>query len=330
MRAHLYLRPASFARFPSQLRSGLRNQGPAFQQSRLFHPSQPCRLLDTSVTLANGLLEGVHSVTGLPWVVSIPLTALIVRSTIAWPLQVWAHRQYRQKAILGPILVAWSRRFQDLVMLESFRKGEHIPPAVAEKRVLLKNKAKKRDLYKRWGLWNWSGRAPMLQLPIWLCMMESIRRMVGMQDGGILTIITKWLDSNANLPSIPTVQSMASEGALWFPDLLAYDPILPIFLSATLLSSIHVGFKVKPLKEIRMLPMGKERTFATMGWSLRRGAQIMSVLLIPIMHGAQAPAGLAIYWISSSSFATMQALILKKVIYNPPIPKVSDPKAVRP
>ncbi|EGE04463.1 inner membrane protein COX18 [Trichophyton equinum CBS 127.97] len=268
---------------------------------RNFHASNPNRIIDSSVLVAHDVIQGFHSITGLPWVLSIPLTAIT----------------------LNPLLLTWSRVCQKKAMDEAFREGRHLFPKAIEASWQQDFKMKRKELYKRWKIRPWASYASILQLPVWLAMMESLRRMVGM-SGGLLSIIQSWIESKVDgAPIIEVEPSMATEGALWFTDLLIADPThaLPVVLAATMFTNVTWGWKVKSAAEISKLQRSeaiRERAFKT----LKRVLQGLSIWLAPVMIYSQAPAGLLVYWISSSTFATAQTQIVRRVMRTkaPPAP----------
>lgn len=329
MRASLVSRPLHL-----RLRSGARlgrygSPGAKSLQIRQFHPTRPARLIDESVVIAHTLLQGVHATTGLPWVASIPLTAIIVRSVVALPLQLWAISHRKTEAKLSPLVVAWGRYHQDKVMATAKAEGRDLGPVVSQKRVDRGWKRSTRNLYKRWGFRPWATYAPILQLPAWLSVMESIRYMVDGPGGLLRWLQSSTVDTESTTPLIPVAESMSTEGALWFQNLLVADPIwiLPIMLSATVFTNIRLGWKIPSKEALADMPRKqvlKERAF--MG--LRIGLQFMACALAPVMIQAQAPAGLLVYWISSTLFATAQTQILHKTMPSPPTIKPLKPKDV--
>ncbi|EGD91168.2 hypothetical protein H112_00968 [Trichophyton rubrum D6] len=290
---------------------------------RNFHASNPNRIIDSSILVAHDVIQGFHSITGLPWVLSIPLTAITVRCCVALPLQIWSILKTRQLQRLNPLLLTWSRVCQKKAMDEAIMKGRHLFPKTIEASWQQDFKLKRKELYKRWKIRPWASYASILQLPVWLAMMESLRRMVGM-SGGLLSIIQSWIESKVDGARIIEVEpSMAIEGALWFPDLLIGDPThaLPVILAATMFTNVTWGWKVKSAAEISKLQRSeaiRERAFKI----LKRVLQGLSIWLAPVMIYSQAPAGLLIYWISSSTFATAQTQIVRRVMQTkaPPAP----------
>jgi inner membrane protein COX18 len=96
---------------------------------------------------------------------------------------------------------------------------------------------------------------------------------------------------------IPIEQSFATEGALWFPDLLAADPqmVLPFMLSGAILLNLS-NSPGNSLWQRR----------------LKRTLGIVGLAMGPLT--LQFPSAMLIYWISSSMLAYMQAAVLDRVM----------------
>jgi len=96
---------------------------------------------------------------------------------------------------------------------------------------------------------------------------------------------------------IPIEQSFATEGALWFPDLLAADPqmVLPFMLSGAILLN---------LSNAEGNTIWQKR--------LKRSLGIVGLALGPLT--LQLPSAMLIYWISSSMLAYIQAAVLDRVM----------------
>lgn len=303
---------------------------------------------------AHYVLQEIHSLSELPWVYSIPLTALLVRAVIATPLQILNLSATKKIMEINPLLHAWRHTCRHKVLKEAARVRAILPPAVAEGLVRQNLKKKQKELYKRWRIIKSVRYLPILQLPVFLAFIEDLRRMCGME--GLLSHLDKWYKGsemasqegavsaspaeitsiddaaigpahpNASLaesqPLIPIEQSFSTEGALWFPDLLAADPTwtLPLVLSAVVFTSVSIGSKA-PLKatsgELAGLALARYRFAA----SLRFTLQLLALSLGPIMIQTGAPAGLMIYWISSSLFATVSSYFIttKVIVLKPPV-----------
>jgi inner membrane protein COX18 len=219
---------------------------------------------------------------------------------------------------LNPLVITWGRVHQKKVMREVMEGQRLLPPEEAEAVSARALKKSTKDLYKRWNVYPWGPFVHFLQLPVWLSVMESLRRMVGM-NGGLLSILQSWVESTGGGSSVPLEQSMSAEGAFWFPDLLAADPIyvLPVLLSATVFTNITWGWKVYDIGQISNRKL-KIQAFAKL--VLKRSLQVLAISLAPCMIEAQAPAGLLIYWISSSFFATIQTRLLNNMMEPVPVP----------
>ncbi|KAE8448891.1 hypothetical protein EG329_008687 [Mollisiaceae sp. DMI_Dod_QoI] len=207
----------------------------------------------------------------------------------------------------------------------------HLGPAVAEQALLKKMRNKRVELYRRWrcGMWkNWLG---LLQLPVFLSVMEALRKMTGAKEGilGMITggddaIVRTGIQDSAGVITgdglvdqmvrIPVESSLGTEGILWFPDLLIADPqlVLPFVLSGAILLNVFGGTR--------------RQDIALPKWHLRmkRGIGLVALLIGPIM--LHVPSALLLYWISSSSLAFLQAAMLERVMPIKVPPKRCVPK----
>ena len=173
------------------------------------------------------------------------------------------------------------------------------------------------EIRKRMGLQYWRSSLSWIQLPIFLLFIETIRRMCDTR-GGLLGLIMKAPDKDAMTRSEmahtyinPCLESgLATEGALWFPDLLAPDPmlILPFALSASLFGNLLL-YDAKA--KANGIPIGK--------WQLRfqRTLKLMALGIGPATLAM--PSGMLIYWISSSLCALGQHALLEWYIPGRPI-----------
>src|SRR5690606_8129487 len=191
-------------------------------------------------------------------------------------------------------------------------QGKDLGPAASTRLVDKRWKRATRRLYQRWKARPWVSYVTILQLPAWLSVMESLRWMVD-GPGGLLRWIQSWgktVDTESTTALIPVAESMSTEGALWFQNLLVADPtwILPIMLSGAVLTNIRLGWKVPSADVIADMP--RKQALRQRAWKgLRTGLQLVACSLAPMMIQAEVPAGLLVYWISSTLFATAQTQI---------------------
>lgn len=287
-------------------------------QRRSFHPSRPHQILDTGVTLAHGLLQGVHSVSGLSWALSIPLTAVAVRMTFGFTQQWWSRSQSLKKSRLTPMLTAWRTIHQKRIQESYSQNKAAITPVVANKLVFNDLKKTESEIYKRWGIKRWAPFVFLTQVPIFLSMIEALRMMVD-TNIGLLGYMADWMGSKSETV-FPVESSMATEGALWFPDLLANDStfLLPLLLSGTIFTNVTWGSKRASKREILEMS-GRSALKARAMNALRTILQVFAVCIFPA--ACQMPSGILIYWISSSVVATAQTKFLSIMRRPFPVPR---------
>ncbi|KAL1959226.1 hypothetical protein VTO42DRAFT_2731 [Malbranchea cinnamomea] len=297
------------------------------RQCRNFHSPLAQKAIDASVFLAHGLLDGIHAATGLPWVASIPLTALVVRVTFGFLPHMFVRQQRDKKARLAPMLAAWRKVYEKQVA-ESRPEMKSLPPRYAERLVAQNVRKTYHEMRSRWKVYRWPGLVNLLPIFPWLAMMESLRKMVGMGDG-LLGIVRSGLGDDPPERVLPLEPSMASEGALWFPDLLAHDTTfaLPVMLSATLVLNVAWGWKTMSYREIATLS-AVEATSASRRKGLKYFLMALSVWMCPTVIAAQVPSGMLVYWISSSFIATLQQQFVSRVPPPIRIPKPCRPRSI--
>jgi mitochondrial inner membrane protein COX18 len=273
---------------------------------RTFHAAPQHRFLDTCFEQTYTLLNGVHTDTGLPWAATLPLAGLGVRLLLVAPFSFASDNIARRRLALQPLRHAWGHHLKGVI----FKQYAVAGPKACHRALARALGRKSRELDQRMGTQMWKGFLHLAQIPIFLVVIETIRKMSGVHDG-LLGLIAKSLtrtypgDEPSGGPeliqdlAVPVVRSFAEEGALWFPNLLVPDPIsvLPFLLSATILVNIH-------LQRRQAHGVGK--------WS-RRYFNIMTT--VGFMIGPltmQLPAAMHIYWLSTSTFAIGQNLVLHK------------------
>jgi mitochondrial inner membrane protein COX18 len=287
----------------------LRSSCPTRKLSKLFFQLPPsCRSFHASpkpqsvVVIAHDALTTLHSFTGLPWAYTIPLFALTLRTALILPLSIYQRRANQRQASLVPIIQSWRHVLQH----ETMREVGHLGPVVAQNTLIRKLRKKRIEIYRRWGCGLWKNYLGLTQLPVFLVTMEALRAMAGAQQGwwGMITgygsvgADTEPLTAEGltGAALIPMESSFATEGALWFPNLLAADPqlVLPFMLSGAILLNL---FGHKPVA------LGPWRT------RLQRSMGIVALAVGPIM--IHVPSALVLYWVSSSILAYGQSLLLE-------------------
>ncbi|CEJ54467.1 hypothetical protein PMG11_00775 [Penicillium brasilianum] len=299
----------------------------ARSQVRHFHPTKPAPWINEALDASAGLIHGVHNITGLPWVASIPLTALIVRTLVALPLQMYSKVNIRRERDITPLKQAWAN------WADSARKGlkQGQDSTNKVKEINREYFQKIKVLRNRWNISRMSSFAPVLQLPVWILLMESIRGMSGNKSGLIPWLLSliegnqEATDTAVNSLHLTVEPTFANEGALWFPDLLAGDStgILPAALAASIILNLKAGWKATPRTELADMPrLQMYRAFVSNG--LRVFVQLLALNVGLSAWFYEMPTALLIYWISSSNIASLQTYILeKKMFMKPPMPVAS-------
>ncbi|KAI9829102.1 MAG: hypothetical protein M1832_000125 [Thelocarpon impressellum] len=267
-------------------------------------------MLEATLSTTHSLLSSLHSATGLPWSATLPLAALLIRLSITTPLTLYTRRSQQRQLSLQPLLQGWQTRLRQTVISESSSLG----PAECERLAKKAVRTKRRELHARWGCPAWKNwLPPVIQLPVFLVVIETIRRMCG-ASAGLLTLATSPFRSlptpdtprtealDALSSSVTPDLSMATEGpTLWLPSLLDPDPLLllPFLLSGTLLTNIHLLGQRSPGKQ----PTTFQRRLTT---TLRLLALAIGPATLAV------PSAMLLYWTASAGLAVAQTIVLER------------------
>ncbi|KAI9851103.1 MAG: hypothetical protein M1824_002835 [Vezdaea acicularis] len=280
------------------------------------HPRFLAEALNNTLDSSSALLTQLHTTTHLPWSLTLPLTALLVRVLITGPLSLYTRRAQQRQLAIQPLLSGWSHHLRHEVVQKYGKLG----PVECEKRLKLEVYRKKRELYKRAGCAAWKSWLPLTQLPVFLFVVEGVRRLCGTHDG-LLGLLTKrfTVDSTAALdetqPALletlesiepsPIDPTLATEGILWFPNLLHPDPLLllPFLLSSLMFGTIHHSARSSRRTLENRAPSKYQRR-------LTNTLKIVALAIGPLT--LQLPAAMLLYWISSAAWALVQNLLLER------------------
>lgn len=250
--------------------------------------------------------------------------------TVALPLQIFTKVQARKDSDLSPILTAWRQHHQQRLARGPSSQGL-LPPQVAS--MVTRNlKEQHKTLRQRWGVYRFWRPANFLQMPVWIAVMESIRAMSGINTGLVPYLLSRLEPSSSSESSalhLAVEPSLATEGALWFPDLLAGDPtgILPAVLTVSILANVRAGWKAPKMKEIADLPrMEMVKHLSNKGLRLFIQALALNVGVASYFYGM--PTALMVYWITSTNVATLQTFLLQKYMFPTPSLKPWRPVSV--
>lgn len=142
------------------------------------------------------------------------------------------------------------------------------------------------------------------------------------------TTATEIGDHAASIPhdvgfSIPVEPTFATEGCLWFPNLLEADPlhVLPFAVSALLVANM-IPENIAARRELfGLAPVSGDKQAVLMGQSRKRRAFQRTMLILAFAIGPitiDLPAAVHLYWVSSAGFSLAVSKVMKRAM---PIPK---------
>lgn len=288
---------------------------------RNFHATRPSPLIAEVLSTTTGVLHGVHSLTGLPWGASIPLTAVLVRFCVAFPFQIYARRHARRLTDLSPLLVSYKKHLDNLkreqMMTSRILMDSKETPAQIERKFQKFMKKRKANLYGRWGIMSYAPFFPLLQIPVWLSFMEGVRAICGV-NAGIFRYFLPVTTGGVGEAALPGVEpSLATEGYFCFSDLLVGDPTgtLSALLGFSILLNVQNGWKTKTFAEAS--DYSERRMLIYLASKVSKGFFTMFGLYIACTtYITGLPAGMMLYWITSTNVATLQSLYIEKVLYS--------------
>ena len=288
---------------------------------RSFHSTGPrsSQFLDSCCLHMHDVVAGFHVGTGLPWGITIPLTALLMRTVFVLPMSAWTRRQSQKAASTRALNYAWAPIIQHRIKQQYAVRG----PNFCKARAKVDMKALSRELFAAAGVKRWVAWLPFLQLPLWLLPMETLRRMCGTKEGLLSYIFSLFAgeESTTDIAAVEAAKvqveaSFASEGILWFPDLLAPDPmlLLPFMLTGALFWNLGRLQKQFSNEDIQI----PKRSLY-----LQRGMRA-ATLLIPWLT-LQTPSALLLYWTSSACVGLAHNFIIDRALPLPRTPKPCRP-----
>lgn len=300
------LRPPACQLLP---RSARPSRAPACRPTaRAFHASAPRQdpLIDTLLYLPHEMISLIHG--AAPWYAAIPLSAFVARGLLVTVAGTRARALMARYIGLHPLRQALAFQKRDDIL----KRGGFRTPQQATLAVKKEVKDMTSALDKRWNV-TLSGQLSWTlgQIPIFFAMAETIRQKCGAQDG-LLGMAMSVLRGERTTMTTETGQvvarvtpsewfepSLATEGMLWFPDLLLPDPtgVLPFIASGIMFANIYTS---------------KNTVENGANWPnlLRRTLLCVSLLIGPLCQNL--PAALMLYWSSSTASVMLWNVWLDK------------------
>ncbi|OLN92040.1 Mitochondrial inner membrane protein oxa1-1 [Colletotrichum chlorophyti] len=289
--------------------------------------------IDSAINSTCDGLIWLNSLSAAPhWGSTIVAAALGV-ALIRVPLHLSSKYIANRQAESTPLISAWRH------MISADRLSAALQLARIRKRI-----AKER------GCQDWKAYGPVLGIPAWFLMSESLRRLLG-AGGGWLSLLTSgnkkntesageaaksvseyastaWSSSTDVVSKhaqqlSDAVEAMTSGGFLWFTDLTVADPTmfgLPLILAGTM--SYSFWPKDKYMRELVFDTQGAtEYLPPAVKWRVRLTRALLCTGVVVPALCVQLPAGLFLYWITSMWFNTFFSKIIDKSYKSPNIIK---------
>ncbi|GAM38987.1 mitochondrial export translocase [Talaromyces pinophilus] len=312
----------------SQLRRPVTSATILSHRTRNFHATRSAAFIPEAIIVATGCLHSVHAVTGLPWVASIPLAAVAVRMCLT-PFTLWTRILNRREKDIRPVVNCCTKHYQDAIRAKDMEERISMKQDDETKELQKALTKKINALYKEWKIPRWRFAINLVQMPVWLVFMEGMRNICGINMGLLQYLVPKSDENGVPSFELPGAEpSLATEGALWFPDLLAGDPtgLLPVMLGLTIFANVRLGFPTSTAAEAS--DQSRRQMYLNSGLIMTK--QVLTFMGPWIAFSAWMsgmPAGIMLYWIVSTNTAMLQNKLLDKFLFVnkslEPLPRMS-------
>ena len=276
-------------------------------------PQRP--FVDECLIGTHTVITAVHDSTGLSWAVTIPVLAFLVRIVILTPIELYNSGKSQKR---------WevARQFEGSISaIEKKVQEEHKDKNPTELRkiqnIALHNVHT--DLVKQNGVQPWRSVVLVIKCPIWLTMMETIRRMTGTEDG-MSSLVAKSLttlkgkqypDSAIADDLVPLEPSLATEGILWFDNLMVPDPllILPFATSIFAIFSLRRTFT-----GVRAEPGSSPEAAMRFNFRWLKYSKLAALTVGPAT--LLFPSAMLLYCISTNLATVVVRIVVRSILWN--------------
>ena len=302
--------------------------------ARKFSASTRRPFIDECLLGTHSLISGIHSMTGLPWAATIPLIAFLVRICIISPLSLYSSRMYAKSVKMCPRLI------ETRTAIEKSVEQQHGNKSHQERQNIVRiefRRARKR-LLKENGIQPRRTWIIGIKVPIWFAMMETIRRMTGTEDG-MLSLISKPSAAFGGKENpgpcitdevIPIEPSLATEGMLWFDNLMIPDStmILPFALSGLVYAMYAFPAGTHQARELPLATQEHADKVRSFNQQRRKYLKLGALAIGPAT--LMFPSAMLLYWVSGTLAALMAGFryrllgMLLQVVRDSPTEKKPD------
>ncbi|RKU46970.1 hypothetical protein DL546_006712 [Coniochaeta pulveracea] len=149
--------------------------------------------IDVAVSGIQSAITNLHVITYTPWYITIPLVALGVNA-LKLPLYSWSRGLLQKQQDVTPLIMAWRERHS----VETAPQIKTLGSAGWQALHRRKTEETRRRLYRALGLQTWKHYVSSLAIfPIWLGVIEALRRMSGGPSGILGLIQQAWSGEKA-------------------------------------------------------------------------------------------------------------------------------------
>lgn len=313
--------------------------------------------LETAVYDATQLISTLHTTTGTPWYITIPLAAVVVNLAVRLPVTIYSRRLEQKRTHLTPLFWAWNSRHTENVLRASPGRPLADTRAIIQKR----SRASERRIAKDHGVQTWKIHylGSIAALPFFVTAIQGVRRLCG-AGGGLFTLFSnplprlrEWMGGkqgggDANSPAhaaseqpveqtswMLDVQSQAVEAPAPNPeplsaDLLGYEPSLSTggclwFPDLTVSDPTHaLPYMLSAAMVYVVLPRNLDHTrrlldptATDVSWRTRFHRALLVISLAIGPLTMHLPAAMHLYWICSTLTATTLRGVVHKIMKLP-------------
>lgn len=272
-----------------------------------------------AVTMSTSVLSHTHAVVG-PWYLAIPTFSILINLVFRAPFMWFSIQQANLDAKINQITSVYAR--QALTLQNQSWDSRH-KSYIAY--YLYINSAR-----RRLGIVRLLTPLRLATLSILLAGSESVRRLTGAPWGlfGLLRPapdqhkddfgVTEYdlIASDITTDSVTNIDpSLTWEGALWFRDLATADPfhILPLAMGGVIIYNMIPRSSAESLRMFATLRFREDPALKSVSSRARimfRRAALMWGLAMPFVFW-NAPAGVCLFWLTSSLFTIGSRLLLR-------------------
>ncbi|EPS42302.1 hypothetical protein H072_3729 [Dactylellina haptotyla CBS 200.50] len=321
--------------------------------------------LDTVLDTTQSLILTLQATTSLPWILTIPLVAILVRTTITLPFSLYSYKRTNTQLSLMPLVRGWTNVFRKQVARERWPNTPDTPkelrgakvfaaPQAWQKEVLVRTKKKREEIFKEFGCQYWKSFVGLVQLPVWFLASMSVRKLIGVPgfwgskreseldmpvsgaEGQVADVASAgdMLAIDAAEGGLAAVSSTAEQGSGKIDEVTA----------AVREQMQHGGIEgwfpdlLQP-DPYMVLPILFSLTVFTniswsmlsataeaVGWRKALNNALMMMSIAIIPLTINSPAVLHLYWIASSSYSLVQNIVLRQMYPRPRPVKPVQPK----